>query len=275
MQGDCYHSADVAGRSDEDPTAGSSTQARVIGGRVRSIPIMILLIGVLGLLTACSGRSDSDADETATARAQLSPREYLDQAIDRWNETEGARFSLEIEGETYLDEERSVRLLAAEGELSRPASVRADASIRASVVRLNISLIFIGDRAYMTDILTGQWGPAPEDFSYDPSVLLDNDEGLSAAIDAVIDPQFVAAEGSDDDKRIISGSVPRDAIEVMTAGALDGEFIDVSVTIDPETFNLLAIRLAEEGESGNQPTVWIITISDHGEEFTIDEPEVS
>ncbi len=137
--------------------------------RRASLRKLFLLGTVLVLIAstvACSPLgSDDDASADEVPIEEQSPDVIIDQAVARWDETETAHFVLEIDGATYLDNDEKIELSGAEGDLSRPQSVSAVASVAISLVTLDVSLIFIGDDAYMTDFLTGSWGPAPDDFS--------------------------------------------------------------------------------------------------------------
>src|SRR5690606_18957738 len=129
----------------------------------------------------------------------------------------------------------------------------------------------IGDDAYMTDFLTGSWGPAPDDFSYNPALLLSQTEGLGPVLRSLQDPEVVGREDVDGvDTVHLRGSVSDDQIEDLTAGAITGDPIGVDIWFDAETLDVVRLALAEP-EDG---TVWIIRLSGHDEPVTIEAPDV-
>ncbi len=229
---------------------------------------------VTPLLVGCMS-DDDEPDVTATpttaAIEDQAPEEIIDRAVARWDETETAHFVLEIDGATYLDDAESIELAGAEGDLSRPQSVEALASVAISLVTLDVSLIFIGDDAYMTDFLTGNWGPAPDDFTYNPALLLSQDDGLGPVLEALADPEVVGREQTAGVETVhMRGTVDQELIDGMTAGAITGDEIGVDIWFNAETLDVIRINLAEPDDG----TAWIITLSDHNALVTIEAPDV-
>ncbi|MFW6074168.1 MAG: LppX_LprAFG lipoprotein, partial [Chloroflexota bacterium] len=227
----------------------------------RTIAKLICSACMVSLLAACGGGDGNSNGDGETPNAE----EVLESGANRWEETETARFRLEIEGETYLDEAETIRLSEAEGALVWPASAETDASLSAGPVDADVSLIMIDGDVYMTDLMTGAWGEAPADFSYDPSILLSEDDGLGSIM-RQIDEATVERAGDD---LVLSGDAPADAIEPITAGAIasDSASVPVELTFDPETFDLLGIRI-----DGADDDRWTIELFDHDDAITIERP---
>jgi lipoprotein LprG len=236
--------------------------------------ILILLLVVAA--AACNPLDDDDEPEaTPTASAvpieDLPPEQIIARAVERWNATESAHFRLEVDGATYLDNDEQIELAEAEGDLARPQSVEATAQIAISLVTLDVSLIFIGDEAYMTDFLTGNWGPAPDDFSYNPALLLSETEGLGPVLERLQDPNVAGLEQVDGvDAVHMTGTVTEDMIGDLTAGAISGDVIDVDIWFNAESLDVVQLHLAEPDDG----TTWIIRLTEHNEPVTIEAPEV-
>lgn len=227
----------------------------------------ILLILTLGLAGCDTFGDDDDRAE------DISAEEAIDRAVERWDSTETAHFALEIDGTTYLDNDENIQLSNAEGDLVRPDSVEATAQINVGMVNLDVSLIFIGEEAFMTDFLTGSWGPAPGDFSYNPALLLSQTEGLGPVLQSLQNPQIEGTEEVDGDQAYhLTGTVAGDQIDQLTAGAIAGDEIGVDIWFKTETYEVLRLDLAEPGEESDDPTTWIIRLSDHDEPVTIERP---
>lgn len=239
----------------------------------RIVATALVLAALLTTAVACNplGDDDDNPGDGEVPIEQQPVEQIIDRAVARWDETETAHFVLEIDGTTFLDTEEQIQLSSAEGDLARPQSVEATASIAISLVTLDVSLIFIGDDAYMTDFLTGSWGPAPDDFSYNPALLLSQTEGLGPVLRSLQDPEVVGREDVDGvDTVHLRGSVSDDQIEDLTAGAITGDPIGVDIWFDAETLDVVRLALAEP-EDG---TVWIIRLSGHDEPVTIEAPDV-
>ena len=242
----------------------------------RLLQLLLISLLVTSLAAACiSDDDDSDATATAVPVEDQDPATIIERAIVRWDATDTAHFVLEIDGATYLDDAEQIELAGAEGDLSRPDSVEATASVAISLVTLDVSLIFIGDEAYMTDFLTGNWGPAPEDFSYNPALLLSQTEGLGPVLDALEEPEVVGRETVDGSDAVhLRGTVAQELIDGMTAGAITGDQIGVDIWFDAETLDVVKIELAEPDAEDAPGTTWIISLSDHNAPVTIEAPDV-
>ena len=239
--------------------------------------LLLMALLIMPVATACGGNDDDDDEATSTATPTEVPIEAQDpatiiaSAVARWDETDTAHFVLSIDGATYLDDDEQIELAGAEGDLSRPQSVEALASVAISLVTLDVSLIFIGDDAYMTDFLTGNWGPAPDDFSYNPALLLSQTEGLGPVLEALEEPIVVGLdEAVGVDAVHLRGFVDQELIDDMTAGAITGEKIGVDIWFDAESLDVVRIELSEPDDG----TTWIITLSEHNELIEIEAPDV-
>ncbi|CAN5730269.1 N/A [soil metagenome] len=239
--------------------------------------LVLALASVLlaSVAAACNLTEDEEAGPTPTPTnvpiEEQDPAVIIERAVARWDETESAHFLLEIDGATYLDDDEQIQLAGAEGDLARPQSVEALASVAISLVTLDVSLIFIGDEAYMTDFLTGNWGAAPDDFSYNPALLLSQTDGLGPVLQALEDPEVVGRETiAGTDTVHIRGTVEQEMIDDMTSGAIQGDQIRVDIWFDGETLDVVRIALAEPDDG----TSWIITLSDHNEPVSIEAPDV-
>ncbi len=238
--------------------------------------VVAAIVLALASAVACNPFDDngeSDAVSSTPPAEELSAEEIIELGVTRWNETVTVHFELDVEGSTYLDEDQSIELSSAEGDLERPQSVKATAQVSIGLANFDVSLIFIGDDAYMTDFLTGNWGPAPES-SYNPSLLLSTTEGLGPVLEQLQDPAVAGTEQVAGREAVhITGYVTEDMIDQLTAGTITGNQIGVDVWFDTETFEVLRLRLTEP-EGDDEPAIWNIDFSEHDEPVEIEEPAV-
>lgn len=238
----------------------------------------LLVLSLLSaLLTACG--SDGEDDEipvaTATANAALTAQEILALASDRLDATRTLHFGLDIDGETFIDDDETIQILSAEGNLQRPDRVQASfAANLLGRVNVTIRIITVGTVTWWTNLVSGAWELAPPEIGYEPAVLFDEHEGLAAAL-----REFSNAERVTDDvvdgARVfhVAGSMPRERIDAITAGTLEGETVGVQVWIEHVTGNILRVVVGEmEDVPETERATWTLDITRHDTPVTIEPP---
>ena len=137
----------------------------------------------------------------------------------------------------------------------------------------DVGLIVIGDDAYMTNFLTGDWEGAPSDFEFNPALLFDEDRGIGAVMNKMDDVELADESTVGGTKTVqLTGTVRQRDIREIVAGSLRGARIGVSIWIDATNGNLLEISLAEPDDVDGDAVTWTIRFSDHNEPVTIEAP---
>lgn len=221
------------------------------------------------VMTPPSGEYDPDLAAPSQADKLLAA------AAERWSETDTVHFDLTIEGSTHLDENESIELKSAEGDLKRPDEVQSEASVQIGFASFDVGMIVIGDDAYMTNFLTGDWERAPSNFAFNPALLFHDDRGIGAVLENMSNVE-VGDESTVNGTRAIeiSGTVEQRDISHLVAGSLEGDEIHVTLWIDAESSDLLQISLSEPDDADGDPTTWNIAFSDHNDSVTIEEPDL-
>jgi len=228
-----------------------------------------VLLAIVLVIAGCGGDNDTGLDE------DVSVDEILSNASSRLADTESVRFRMDIEGATYIDDSRTLRLLNARGTMARPDRVDVEFQIEvAGAPKVSIRMITIGEDAWTTDIVTGRWVEAQEEFGYNPSVLYDNQDGLGPVMGKLSNPELVGVEDLDGVETYhIRGTATQEVIEPLTAGTMSGNEITVDVWIDGENWNLMRVTVAEPTDEGiDDPATWTLTLGDHDEQVTIERP---
>lgn len=239
---------------------------------------MILLFLLVFTTAACMGDDDDGEDNgAATSPAgNVTPEQVLADGRDAWAETESARFTLEVNGDAYLDEDETIKLVSAEGDIKRPGSVKATATVDAQISVLDISLVAVDGEIFITNLLSGNWERAPEDFSYDPSVLFSDTDGIGPIMTDLQNPEL---EGTEDvngrSAHRVTGTVAADRVEEITAGTIGGEEIEVTLWIGVEDAKLLQVVLTEPEGVRESPATWTLNLTDHGENVEIEAPAIA
>jgi lipoprotein LprG len=232
---------------------------------------LLVLLLVPTLLLGCMGGGDDDGDNGDARSAE----QVLEAAREQWANTESAHFTLEVEGEAYLDADETIRLRSAEGDILRPDSMEASARIDVSVLVVDISLVAVGGEIYMTNFVSGRWERAPGDFRYDPSILFSDTDGIGPVLTELQDPQLGGTEQIDGQQtRMITGTVVADTVSEITAGAIQGESIPVTVWIGSEDNLIYRVVLTEPEGVREVPATWTLSLSNHNAPVTIEPPAV-
>lgn len=244
--------------------AMKSSAARTVWSIVAVAAISIATLGA----AAGAGAAQEATPESSKAIS------ILRDASARIAEIEGAHFTLAIEGDTYVDSSNSIRLLEAEGDLARPDRVRTTFKAEVLVATVTIELITIGDQSWTTNLITGNWEPAPPEFQYSPAILFDDKEGIGPVMDLVKTATLEDDEEiRDRDTYHISTEVDESAISKITAGTMVGSPVVVELWIDKETSDLLRARLTEPvSEERENPAIWTLDLFDHGTKVEIEPP---
>src|SRR6478609_10687449 len=149
------------------------------------------LAGFLAVATLLSG-SVRAADVASTPVAPSQATEILRATSKKLAETPSLHFSINIDGDAYIDDQDTIRLIEAEGDVVRPDRVIASFKVNVlNTVNASISMITIGDQHWSTDLISGKWISAPAEFAYDPGILFDNTLGIGPVMDQVNDAMLV------------------------------------------------------------------------------------
>jgi hypothetical protein len=237
-------------------------------------------LAALALLLLIAGCGSSDDDNSrnesaATPTPEVDATTILQDASTRISQTQTMKFTLEISGTTMIDDSRTIQLLGARGSLERPGKVDVQFQVRVlGTQTASIRMISAGGQSWTTDLITGNWGPAPEEFGYDPALLFDTQNGLGPVMGKVTAPELIGSE--DIDGRTawhIHGTVTQAVIGPITAGTMHGDPVSLDLWIDANTSDLLKIQLAEPPDSGNDdPATWTMSLRAHDDPVTIEPP---
>ena len=140
------------------------------------------------------GRQMSPSTPVAPSQAT----EILRATSKKLAETPSLHFSINIDGDAYIDDQDTIRLIEAEGDVVRPDRVIASFKVNVlNSVNASISMITIADQHWSTDLISGKWISAPAEFAYDPGILFDNTLGIGPVMDQVTDATLVGEESID------------------------------------------------------------------------------
>lgn len=199
---------------------------------MRTPLIFWLAVAVAGAALGVGCGSAPSSSPTVTPEPKLDPRAALRRATTQLLELESAAFTLEhLAGNTTLFP--GLVMTKASGVVDIPDKVRlrveAESSMPRSYVEINV--VTIGDRAYMTDIFSGQWRQVPVE--YLPVSFSQLGQTLAGIVEAVEDPLWAGSlvlKGRNTLR--ISGHVPSQALASLVPGAAAGLDVGLELRLD-------------------------------------------
>lgn len=233
--------------------------------------VLVCFLVLMPILASCGSSDEEPTPEANDGSVET----ILPAASTRIAETQSMRFGLEIDGETFIDHSNTIQLVSARGQLARPDSVAVDFQVSLfGAGSVSIRMISIGPLAWTTDLLTGDWGVAPVEFGYNPTVLYDNQNGLGPVMGRINQPVLTGQEDVRGRRaHHISGFATQETIALVTSETMIGSSIGIELWIDAETSDLLRVRLSEPEDNGKtEPAVWTMDLTDHGKKVVIEPP---
>jgi hypothetical protein len=239
--------------------------------RVRHLPLMRLfpllaLTLVAALLISCGGGSTQKTGDTTTILANTAKR---------LNEVKSVHFDVAIEGDAFIDTNRTIGLRSASGDIVPPDKMQTKIKIGLGSANIDVSLVTIGADKYQTNPVTGQWGPAQEGFDYSPTVLFDKEKGLSTIVVKLRGVEQLADEKiNGQDTYHLKGKADRALIDPITSGAIEGDPIAIELWIAKDSSNLVKLVLTEpQVPNKAKPAIWTLTFDKYDQPVTINKPQ--
>jgi hypothetical protein len=167
-----------------------------------------------------------------------------------------------------------MRLLGADGDLQRPDRVRAIFQIEVTGRAISLQLVSIGEEAWMTNLLTGDWAIAPPEFGYRPTILFSPVYGIGQMMATAQHIERLQDETiSGRSAYHLRAATVRAFVRPLTYNTIKGSPVTVEFWIDRETLDLLRTRISEpRGANRTDPAVWTIDFSHHNDAVSIEPP---
>lgn len=225
------------------------------------------LLVVAALLIGCGGNGGKTSGLDTTS--------IIESTAKRLDATRSVHFDMAIEGAAFIDTARTTQLRSANGDIVPPDQMQTKIKVAVATLNLDLSLVSIGADRYMTDPVTGRWGPAQPGFDYSPTILFDKQQGLSSVLGKLKEVEQLAAEQVNGvESYRLRGKADRAIVEPLTSGAIDGDPIAVEFWVAKGNFNLQKLVLTEPKTPDKaQPAVWTLTFSKFDEPVTIARPK--
>ena|GEM_PF-574299 len=248
------------------PLAGNATAIAATGTALSATSSAF--VGSATPNSAASAASPSDPHAQA----------IVDKARTRFDQVNTLHFTVGIEGDVFLDKQRTQKLKSADGDLIRPDKVSLTAKAQVGPINAQLKFIQIGDNAFLTNILTGKWEKAPSGFAYDPRVVFDPDRGVSAILAKVQGWQSAGSEKINGaDTQHVRAPVPTAIVNDLVSSSLRGDTVDVDLYIEPKNNDVVRLILTERPDAvaaGTTAARWTLDLSKQNDSITINAPTI-
>ena len=238
--------------------------------RIGRLAFFFSLLTIVSVMAAGAAQPAPATPATPDAATAI-----LQSASARLAQTTSLHFTIKVDGDAYIDDKDTIRLIQAEGDVVRPDRVVATFKVNVlNTVNASISMITIGDQHWSTDLISGKWISAPTEFSYNPGNLFDNSTGIGPVMSQVTNATIVGEESIDGHNTThVHADVPQALINGITSNTMVGDTISVDLWIDSTSFDLIRAQLAEPKDNGkDHPATWTLDLSKHGEPIEINPP---
>ncbi|MGA9275986.1 LppX_LprAFG lipoprotein [Ilumatobacter sp.] len=230
-----------------------------------------LLTGAVAL-AACGGSSSSD--EPTEPTIPTDPETIVATSATAMGDTESVRFELERSGApVYIDQVEQLALNSVVGQFEVPGSAQAvlEVEVGGNLVS-ELGAVALDDEIWLSNPITGVYEPLPTGIDVDPSMFFDPENGWKPLMEDLTDVEFIGVEERDGvDRYRISATAPADRVEVITAGLVTDQDVEIDFWIQPVTGH---VRTAEFTTTVDGEDVeWSLELSDYGEDFDIKPPE--
>ena len=246
------------------------------------LPLLVASLIVLSLacgrLNPAPGPTDTPAPTatptpTPTPTPLPDPRAILSRASEMLAAEKFLGFTLEHPvGSTPMA--TGLFLASAEGTASLPDRFRLALDMEASGTVFKLQVIVVEERAYMTNLFSGEWEPVPKEqipFRFDFVT-----QSVTALLSGMEDTTFVGEADLDGITAYhIQGTGPTHALGQLIPGALPDARIPVELWVDKAEGRLRQVELTGPLVAGDElDTVRVVKLESLREPPDIEEPEV-
>ena len=241
---------------------------------MKARPNLWLAIAAMLLAQAVACGSLPSPTPTPTPKPTPDPQVTLRRAVSQVLEMESAAFTLEHQvGSTILFP--GLEMSKASGVVDIPDKIRLRVEAQSTIPRsfVEINVVIIGDQAWMTDFITGQWRQVPPESL--PVTFSDLGRTLADIIEAVRDPRLVGPQELDGRNTYrIEGRVQSEDLAALVPGAGEGFEVVLMLWLDQDDGSLRRVLISGQVVPSDIPgAVRLLTLEDINLPVDITVPE--
>ena len=185
------------------------------------------------------------------------------------------RFELERSGApVFIDTYESLALDKVVGRFSAPSS--ADAALTVTVdgdLKTQLGAVAINGVVWLSNPVTGKFEALPPGYDLDPSTFFDPEDGWRPLLAELRDVELVGEEDRGGGTRYhVRGVATAERVERITAGLVRDQEVLIDLWLRRDTGLVVAAEFSTE--LGGRVSDWTLGLSDYGESFDIEAPDV-
>jgi len=223
----------------------------------------------VGALAGCSGSDEPEGDPLPPESTAI-----LTAAARAMGDVTSVRFTLTHSGApVYIDTFESLALESVDGQYAAPA--RAQAVLNVEVdgsLKTQLGAIAIDATVWLSNPVTGVFEPLPAGYDLDPSSFFDPEDGWRPLLAGLQEPVFVGEVDRGGSRYHISGLAPAAQVEIISAGLVRDQDVEIDFWIHPVTGLVTAAEFTTTFEGAESE--WVLELRDYGETFEINPPQV-
>ena len=253
------------------PTAKPKRRPRSGLRAVAAVVVLLVLVVVCGAVGLVAYQ------RFGPGKTMLTADDIIVRAGEKMESLDSVHFALQVTGEpVFIDTLYTLALEEAEGDLVCPDRIKAVVKASEADSTIEGNCIRIRRDQYMIDPLTQRWTTAPQRdyWIVDPTLLCAPDGGANAFLGPLTDLQQLDDEVIGGQPHYhLSGTITGELIAFWTEGKIVPRgAIEVDVWIGQDDFYVRRVRLEYATSDSEQPTTWLLELSDFNEPVTIEPP---
>ena len=209
---------------------------------MKKISVIIWLVFCL-ILGGCSSPTPEPAPPTPTP----SPQDYLNISAAAFRNASSAQFELLRDGEpVIIAPDLGLVFTQAEGSYESPNKVFASVLVDWQGTILKVDMLWLPEGNFMTNPLTGRYGPMSPSIALTPSVLFESEGGIASILEnGIQDAVEVGIEAIETGQaRHIRGTASPETLSNVLLTDIQ-EVVQVDLWLHPQTSELLVVLLTE------------------------------
>ena len=237
----------------------------------KSTFLVIVSILFLLLITGCGAPSPPD----------ISPEEILSRSVERIEFSVGFEFIIQRSGAfAYLDKDKMISFRRATGKYISPDSYETEVRVIAPGIVVDVFLIGVDGTQWETNFVTGEWQLSDPDFNFSPSVFFHPETGLRLFLtNDLSDIEYIGYEElveiPGEPLYYLKAKMNGERVNSYSYGLIDAETLEVSMWVDPDTFDIHRILLVDPADEGEEEdTLWQIDFWNFDTTFEIIAPVI-
>lgn len=197
----------------------------------------------------------------------IPPKEIIRKSTERTQTLKGFSFIFDRQGApAFLDVNQTYSFSHMKGVYVAPDRVQVSTRIITPGVVADIQIICLEGRQWETNIFTGEWMLVPDEYSFNPLILVDPTIGIKSISENVIDLNLDGLEELEAQPGFplykLTGKLDGSRISQLSYGLIAEDKMDVAIWIAPDSFDLHRIQFIENAKDPKYEKTWTLDFWD-------------